>query len=264
MPTVPTPDPTDDRAVALARVRTSLGGQSAPASSTGHGVRVLWRCPQCGRPLLQDGPRQQPRLDEAQARTYAAELGGDLATLPYATCLICTAALADGAFDLDEWNSGAGYGLSYEGAEPVGTHILLTIFDAEKIAADGAPIATIITNFAHCRAVLDWVHKHLKVPATTFEALTAGLHMLDEEDCLAMAAGNTPGHGAPGTEDWRWYGATWGVRCPPLGAGLAQVVVMQALPPGEDDAYSLRLNTLIARLLLGTFLDGHIAGEVPA
>jgi hypothetical protein len=97
------------------RIHSILHGQTAPRA--GHGVRILWRCPSCERPWLQD-PRLphscRVRLSTAEAQRVAQELHATLDDLPRATCRLCCYA-AGGELSIDQYGAGDGFGLSWLG-----------------------------------------------------------------------------------------------------------------------------------------------------
>lgn len=239
-----------DREDYAARVRAILTGQRAPEAASG-GRRVLWRCPVCGKPWLQDGARVELALSGERLATLAGELLADTATLPYATCRVCGATHAIGELSIDEYGAGVGYGFSWEGLD--GAHMLGTVLSADYMTAQrSAPRAGIVTRPATCRAVLAWLAT-LKTP-TEYRRMTP-------DDSAAMMLDNPPGHGAPGTTLWTWQGAFFVGKCPALD-GRVFVSLGVALPPGEQ----LSMSALVAtwRELARLMGAGHIAGETEA
>jgi hypothetical protein len=144
--------------------------------------------------------------------------------------------------------------LSYEGLEPPGAHLLLGAFnvawlDAEQRARRN-PAAGVIVDFARARTVLTWL--------TTLSYPTEGYHPITPAESAFMAHDNAPGHGAAGTENWRWQGGGWMVSIPAL-AGACALNVGQAMPP--DEPYSLSATIALTRILARITLQGKIAGE---
>lgn len=236
-----------------ARVRAAIGGQRAPASEHG-GRRLLYRCPQCGRAWYAEGPIAHLDMTGERLDALAAELGADLGRLPYATCRICDATQGIGELNIDEYAPGRAYGLSFEGVEPAGAHLLLSCLSlawGEQLRTRGRrPHAGIVTDYAQARAWLAWVRT---MPAPLEYA------PITPEGSAEMAQTNRPGHGAPGTEGWQWRGALWRAKCPPLG-GAVVINLAQGMPPAPEP-FSLGLCVELARLLAGIMLAGRIAGE---
>lgn len=232
-----------------ARVRATLSGQQAPPAPTG-GRRVLFRCPACGRPWLQDGPRVELTLSGERLAALAVELAADPATLPYATCRICGAAHGIGELAIDEYGAGRGYGFSWEGVDPPGAHLLGSVLsEAYLLGVSVAPRAGVVTRPDICRGVLAWLAT-LKTPAS-YRPFTPA-------DSAGMASDNPPGHLAPGTDGWVWHGVYFQDKCATLG-GRVVLTLAQATPPGEPFSVSAMVATW--RELARIMLAGNIAGE---
>ena len=231
-----------------ARIRAMMGGQTAPASAHG-GVRLLYRCPMCGRAWLMDGAQERLRLDESELGQLAQELGADLGALAYATCRLCGGVHGIGEINLDEYGRGLGYGLSWEGSEPTRAHLLGVAIRLDHLRRSPGASAGVVTDFSTCRAWLAWLAR-LDAPAM--------YHPIDAADSAAMATTNRPGFGAPGTDDWQWRGAIWQASVPALG-GRRYISLAQAMPAGEtfSQAAMFAIWRAIARLVQA----GHIAGE---
>ncbi len=238
------------------RVRAVLGGQLAPPAPAGQGTRILFRCPACHRIWLRSRPSASLALSRDEIEHLAVELHADPAHLPQATCRICLATTeAPGEIELDGYHDRGGrllgIGLSYEGVEPPGAHVLLTAHNRAWLQHERtAPRAGVIVDFVRTRAVLQWLAK-LPYP-------TGGYLPITPADSAVMARDNPPGHRAPGTQEWLWKGGSWQGSVPPLD-GRCVLTVAQALPP--DDPESLSATLAIARLLAEIVLAGRIAGE---
>src|SRR5271165_6555807 len=96
------------------RLQNVLAGQRAPLADN-HGRKVLFRCRSCGRVWFMDGARYELDMTSERIAELLQELGGDLATLPYALCRFCGVALGVGELTADEYGAGKGYGYSWEG-----------------------------------------------------------------------------------------------------------------------------------------------------
>lgn len=229
------------------RVKRILG-QTAPASVHG-GQKVLLRCDRCGKVWLQDGAVHRPRLEPEEIATLLTELTANLATLPYATCDIC-AATHGGQAEIDEYMQGYGFGVSWEGPEPTGAHLLCSAVNITQAHYWRGPVhASVVTRFDRCRGFLAWLAT-IKEPAR--------YHALSTDGSREMARMNKPGHGAPGTDAWVWRGGDWQADCPALG-GPVQVSLFEAMPPGEPFSLALLVSTW--RLLADRLQQGKIAGE---
>jgi hypothetical protein len=238
------------------RTRIILHGQSAPQA--GHGVRILWRCPSCERPWLQDARLPHGcmvRLNEPELTTIARDLQASLDDLPRATCRICTYA-AGGELSIDQYGEGEGFGVSWEGAE--GTHLLGTVFSrawAERQRE--MPAAGIVTYPHGLRAVLGWL---TTLPVMPNDA------QIDPEHGALMALATPPGHGALGTEGWVWRGIICMLPCPPLG-GASIVSLVEAMPPAAPwsrGLFTLRWRALAWRALFGALeQDGMLHPDEP-
>ena len=147
-----------------------------------------------------------------------------------------------------------GVGLSYEGLEPPGAHLLLGAFNMvwleREQRAGRDPAAGVIVNFARTRAFLTWL--------TTLSYPTEGYHPITPAQSAFMAHENPPDHGAAGTKNWQWQGGSWTITIPALG-GWCALNVGQAMPPNEP--YRLSATIALTRLLAQITLQGHIAGE---
>lgn len=121
----------------------------------------------------------------------------------------------------------------------------------EAYAASGLPFpnADIITNPTLCRSVLTWITR-IPSPVEYYPYTPEIEHQ--------QAAGNSPGHGASGTENWVWRGMLYHALCPPLG-GRVLVNMGQAMPPDEPFSLTLLLDSW--RELAKTFLEHPIPGE---
>lgn len=226
----------------------AIMGQIAPASPHG-GLKLLLRCDRCGKVWLQDGAIHRPRLEQEELAALLAELSADLATLPYATCDIC-ASTHGGSMEIDEYMRGWGYGVSWEGAEPTGAHLLCTAVNVQQAQYWRGPMrAGVVLRFDRCRGFLAWLAM-LKEPRT-YNAISA-------HQGRAMAAMNPPGHKAPGTDGWLWRGGDWQAECPALGGAVA-FSLFQALPPNEPFSMGLLVSTW--RALAARIQRGKIAGE---
>lgn len=246
-------DQTVSEATYQARVAHVLGGQQPQLGP--HGVRALFRCNVCAKPWLQDPAalhRARLFLTEDEVCRLVAELGADLGTLPYATCRACAALRAIGELGIDEYGQGRGYGISWEGTEPPGGHLLATVLGEAWLAhlRGQPPQSSVVTEFPRARALFGWLQT-LAVPAQYWS--------MNPADSQAIAAENRPGHDAPGTDGWVWRGAFWRAECPPLG-GRVLVNLAQALPP--DDPYRLAASVALLRVLALHLLAGGLAGEL--
>jgi len=231
------------------RILPALGGQSAPLTSGGQGRRVLFCCASCQRIWLQDGSRVVFDLSTQRLATLAQELSADLAQLPPATCRFCLFQHGRGAFEVDEYGRGQGYGLSWECPDPL-THALGAVTAHQWMARQTAPTAAdIVTRPDRLRAVLRWLQA-IRLPRQ--------VQLFPPEYSAALAADNRPGFGASGTEDWQWKGFIVVLPCPPLG-GPAIVTLGLALPPSEALASADLLE--LWQLLLEVALAGKLAGE---
>jgi hypothetical protein len=148
-----------------------------------------------------------------------------------------------------------GVGLSYEGLEPPGAHLLVGAINMSWLEAEQRsrrnPAAGVIVDFAHARAFLT----HL----TTLTYPTNGYHPITAAESSFMARDNAPGHGAAGTEQWVWKGGSWTVSIP-APAGTCAFNVGQAMPP--DEPYRLSATIALTRLLEQITLQGEIPGEL--
>lgn len=226
----------------------AIMGQSAPPSLHG-GQKLLLRCDRCGHAWLMDGSKHRPRLEQEELTALLAELSADLATLPYATCDVC-AATHGGSVEIDEYMQGWGYGVSWEGTDPTGAHLLCNVVSMQQARYWRGPMrAGIVTRFDRCRAFLAWLAV-LKEPRT-YNAISA-------DQSRAMAAMNAPGHNAPGTAGWHWRGGDWRADCPALG-GAVLVNLSQAMPPGEPFSMAVLVGTW--RALAERLQRGKISGE---
>lgn len=238
-----------------ARISHVMGGQLAPAAARG-GVRALLRCPACGRAWLLDSAEphgSRLMLTDQEIQDLARDLHAELGQLPYAVCRACSALHGIGEVQIDQYTDGMGYGISWEGADPPGAHMLcavLQVAGARALEAQGrSPRAGVVTDFPRCRAWLRWVAT-LEPPSRH--------HILTAADAADMAAMNAPGHGSPGTEHWRWQGMGWVGECPPLD-GQCVCTFSQAMPPGEPFSPQLMFRTW--RRLAAIILEGTITGE---
>jgi hypothetical protein len=234
------------------RVSQILGGQLAQQSAAG--VRALFRCNVCGRVWLQDPVVSQGShvvLSESDRDTLAIELGANLAVLPYATCRICTALHGIGELAIDEYGHGQGYGLSWEGTDPPGAHILATFLSTPWISKLGGtpPVPGVVTQPSRMRALFAWL-EHLPAPSSYSPVSTS--------EARQLAGSNPPGYGAPGTEGWVWHGGAWRAECPALD-GPAIIQLYQAMPPSEPYNFAATLITL--HVLALHLQGGRIAGE---
>jgi hypothetical protein len=223
------------------RLRALFGQRLSPASG-GPGTRILYRCPDCGRPWLLDGAQILLRLEDQQIRQQAFELGADLAHLPTSTCRLCLFRHGLGSFEVDEYGSEGciGYGINWEAAEPVGAHLQASILAENALSrSPTSPQSHLVSNPRRARAVLTW---------------------LSEDEQALMAQVVPPGHGMSGTQGWQWKGAMFRQLCPPLG-GIALTMLAIALPPQEP----LDLPSLVAlwQTMASLALDGRFTGEAP-
>ncbi len=106
----------------------SLGGQSAPQASTGRGIQALYRCGDCQRIWLQDGPVTSLELTKAQIEKLAMAVGArDLHQLPLLTCSICQYRNGQGRVCVDEYAQGQGFGLCWEMVRPTVLHAISAV-----------------------------------------------------------------------------------------------------------------------------------------
>ncbi len=180
------------------RTHSILHGQTAPRA--GHGVRILWRCPSCNRPWLQD-PRLphgcRIRLSNEDALRVAREVHATLDDLPRATCRLCCYA-AGGELSIDQYGAGDGFGLSWEGVQPPGMHLLGAVFSVAWAERQREMLHPgIVTQPRRLRAFLEWLAALPDVPEDG---------VMDAETGAHLARTTRPGHGAPGTQGWVWRG----------------------------------------------------------
>src|SRR5205823_1125173 len=117
----------------------AFGNQEAPLVPGGIGRQVLYRCPICQQPWLLNGHQAHLRLEERAVKQWAHRLSADLTALPSATCRLCLFQADMGAFEIDEYGGGSGYGFSWEAAEPVGAHLLATIVAQSWLETQSQP-----------------------------------------------------------------------------------------------------------------------------
>lgn len=230
------------------RTHSILHGQTAPRA--GHGVRILWRCPSCNRPWLQD-PRLphgcRIRLSNEDALRVAREVHATLDDLPRATCRLCCYA-AGGELSIDQYGAGDGFGLSWEGVQPPGMHLLGAVFSVAWAERQREmPHPGIVTQPRRLRAFLEWLAALPDVPEDG---------VMDAETGAHLARTTRPGHGAQGTQGWVWRGiAACLVPCPPLG-GLALASLAEAMPP--DAPWSRGLFTMQWHVVAHLALQGSL------
>jgi hypothetical protein len=199
-----------------------------------------------------DGSQAHLRLSDEELTRYAQELGANVATLPYATCRLCGGVHGLGEIGIDEYGRGAGYGLSWEGVEPTGAHLLGAVIRLDYLQRASNPHSNVVTDYPKCRAWLAWLAR-LDAPQA--------YHAITPTDSADMARSNRPGHGAPGTDAWLWRGAIYQASCPPL-AGRCYISLAQAMPP--DESFSLSRMFATWRAIAQITLQGKIAGEEEA
>jgi hypothetical protein len=129
-----------DRSTQQQRRRLApLGNQEAPLAPGGIGRQVLYRCPTCQQTWLLNGHQAHLRLEERAVKQWAQKLSADLTALPSATCRLCLFEAGMGAFEIDEYGGGSGYGFSWEAAEPVGAHLLASVVAQSWLEAQPYP-----------------------------------------------------------------------------------------------------------------------------
>lgn len=232
----------------------ALFGQSLPPASSGPGTRILYRCPDCGRPWLLNGAQTLLRLEDQQIRQQAFALGADLTHLPTSTCRLCLFRHGLGSFEFDEYGPEGriGYGINWEGAEPVGAHLQASVFAEDALSrSPTSPQPHLVSNPRRARAVLSWLSEVENWPC---------VHMLSAAEQVLMAQAVPPGHAMSGTEGWQWKGAMFRQSCPPLG-GIALTMLAIALPLQEP----LDIPSLVAlwQAMASLALDGRFTGEAP-
>jgi hypothetical protein len=200
----------------LLRIQQTLR-QTAPSSSHGPGRIVLYRCPVCHHPWLADGNQVILRPDRPTLVLWQTRLQADLEHLPLAVCRLCGFASGRGVLQVDEYDAGAAYGFNWEGETPSGAHLLAMIAGKGWLERQSSPaimaeaLSPIVLAQEVYGAVCRWFADELRT-RTHFPCV----HVLSEEDSLVIAQGNPPGHGALGTQNWRWKGGVFLLECPPL------------------------------------------------
>ncbi len=231
------------------RILPFFGGQSAPLTSDGMGRRVLFRCASCQRIWLQEGRRVVLDLSDLQLQTIVQELSADVTQLPPATCRFCVFQHGTGAFEIDEYGKGQGFGLSWECPDPL-VHTMGAIMSQQWMARQMRPaVPDIVTAPVTLRKVLRWF-KETRLPRQ--------VQCFPPAFSASLAADTLPGFGATGTQGWQWKGYLLVLPCPPLG-GSAIVTLALALPPTEPISAAELLE--LWQLLIDVALLGKLAGE---
>lgn len=202
------------------------GQPTARHRLSGVGTPMLYRCPLCLHAWMQQGGLIRLRLVPAEVSTHLGSLSTTLSALPSATCCLCRFQRAVGHFEAVDYVRGqAGYGLTWEAAEPVGAHLLASVLS--EVWLRSVPIfppAEVVHDPQHTRGVLSWLTRQQRWPC---------VHVLDAQDQALLASTLPAGHGMSGTEDWQWQGALFRHYCPVLG-GIAITTLAIALPPTEQ------------------------------
>ncbi len=221
-----------------------LFGQSAPLSSDGHGATMLFWCPDHHGPWLRDGTHVTDTFVPGELVSVAERLHADLDHLPPAHCPRCTRATIGGELTCDEYqlDDEIGYGLSWEGDAPVGTHLMVLVLPLA--IAQAAPPAQPCFHPDQFRAWLSWLAT-IRTPDVALP-LPPGLG--------ASLFPVPPGHHAPGTEQFVWQGGLFSAYCPPL-HGPVSCLIAQAMPPQEPYTFTLSLSLARAVATLGLRLS---------
>ncbi|GHO98669.1 hypothetical protein KSF_087170 [Reticulibacter mediterranei] len=189
-------------------------------------MMTLYQCPNCQQHWVQDGAQIRLRVGSAESDVLARTLQIDLDQVPQAPCRLCLfrAGADTGRFEENAYGRTQGYGLTWEAAEPVGAHLLISVLSEAFLLQSRLPPASHeIRDRSHVRQVLRWFIETEHLPCA---------HILDARDQRDMAAGLPPGHGMSGTERWQWKGAIFRGDCPPL-QGIALITLALALPQEE-------------------------------
>jgi hypothetical protein len=229
-----------------------LGGQHAPPASRGMGVQILYRCPACQRIWLQDGTSVILDLRPDQVQSFAQQLSADLTRLPASLCRPCIWRTGGISIEIDEYNQGESFGLSWQILRPAVLHAISALLSS-KATSTWESRPDVLTQHEKLRAVLHAVNQ---------VARPQYIQRLPSFFGLLQALTVSPGFGQEGTAQWQWQGWAFRLSCPPLDAsGPATVIVMLALPPTEqvtgEEVFRLWQQLVDLTLLCGVLERSH-------
>jgi hypothetical protein len=191
-----------------------FGGQSVPLSTSGTGRQILYRCPLCQHPWLQDGPTCTLRLSADKVRAKVESLHADPEHLPQMVCRLCLFEAGGSSFHIDEYRPATGlvsYGLVWEHAAGMS---LQAVIRPLSTLADPLGPADVPLKEETLHAVLSWL---------------ADLDTAIEVRLFSMAENALLNRHMPVQSGWQWQALCLVQPCPPL-ADLAVVVLAEALP----------------------------------
>jgi len=199
-----------------------LGGQRAPRASSGSGFQILHHCPVCHRVWLRDGRTDILDLRSEQIQHLAQQLSADLLRLPKVFCRMCLWRTGHGAVEIDQYESGEGFGFCWEIPKPLVLHATCALLSPLG-RLNPLSLPEILTQFEKLRAVLQ---------AMTEVSAPQQIDLIDPSFCALQSTFLAPGFGQAGTEQWQWQGCSFHVSCPPF-HGDTTVTFLLALPPTE-------------------------------